>query len=181
MTVSIVACGPSAKEWHKVPCDLSIGVNDCFKFGHNVDYLVVVNAPHKFEPSDKNGNTDRLQIIRESKPKRFFSHDRRWLKYFANAELLTLKPVLGMARKNRVLHSKTSPFIAVSIAFNAGAKDIILWGIDFKDHPDIKGKLMSHELEQYRRLFASLNNQGVHCWVGSKESVLSKYLPVWKP
>lgn len=179
MTISIVACGPSAKDWNKVPCDLSIGVNDCVKFGAEVDHLVVINASHKFKPNTKNGNTDRLKIIIESKPKRFFCHDSRWRQYFPKAELLTLKPFLGIVRKGRIMQSRTSPFVAITMAYNEGAKDIILWGIDFKNHPDIKGQLMDRELEEYRRLFASLKDHGVNCWVGSEESVLTKYLKVW--
>src|SRR5687768_13636855 len=98
MTVSIIACGPSAKEWYKTPCDLSIGVNDCLKFGHEVDWLCVVNVPSKFTPKAKNGHTDRLFTITSSKPKKFLCHNGQWKQWFPSAELLQLHPFRGTVK-----------------------------------------------------------------------------------
>ena len=180
MIISIIGCGQSAKDWHKTPCDLSIGVNDCLKFGHQTDWLVVVNAVNKFTPKPKNGYQDRLFTITRSRPKRFFCHNGAWKQYFTNAELLQLYPFRGTVKKGKIYFSKTSPFVAMNLAYEAGATDIILWGVDFLDHPNVKDKILKSELMEYKRLFDALEGKGVRCWIGSPETVLNDQLMVWK-
>jgi hypothetical protein len=62
MICSVVAVGDSAKDWYKTPCDISIGVNDVLKHGHDVDQLLIINFPRKFTP-------DRMHNILTSKAK----------------------------------------------------------------------------------------------------------------
>lgn len=181
MIVSIIGCGQSAKEWFNTPCDLSIGVNDCFKFGRDADWLVVVNAIDKFTPKSSNNYTDRLATIVSSKPKRFLCHNGAWKRLFLGAELLELHPFRGSLRKGRIAFKKTSPFVALHVAFNAGASDIILWGVDFTNHPKINGKVLIDELVYYRALFDLLKKEGVNVWIGNDQTVLKEYLPVYKP
>lgn len=180
MIVSIVACGFSAKEWYKTPCDLSIGVNDCTKYGHQVDWLTVVNAPNKFTAKKKNNHEDRLSTIITSKPKRFFAHNGQWKQYFPNCELLQIHPFRGSVKKDKIYFSKTSPFVAIHQAYSAGASDIILWGVDFLDHPKVNGKLLHYELSEYRRLFEALEAKNIKVWLGNNQSVLKEYLKVYK-
>lgn len=165
MTVSIVACGESAKEWFNTPCDLSIGVNDCLKWGREVDWLVVVNAPQKFRGQ-------RWDTIINSKPKRFICHNGAWKRQFPNAELAVLHPFRGSVKKGKIYFSKTSPFVAMNLAYEAGATDIILWGVDFLNHPKVKDKMLKDELVAYSRLIEALKNKGVNVWLGSDQSVL---------
>ena len=181
MTVSIVACGDSAKEWYKVPCDLSIGVNDCLKFGHEVNHLVVVNSPIKFHPMLKNGYVDRLKIITNSKPQRFFCHDHRWKAYFPQAELLGMRSYNGTIRPGRIYSSRTSPFVAITLAASLGAKDIILWGIDMLTHHTYKPgkKEFESEFFLYRSMFDELKKLGVNVWLGNNETVLKDHVPVY--
>jgi hypothetical protein len=179
MTVSVIGCGDSAKEWFKTPCDLSIGVNDCLKFGHQVDHLVVINAPAKFTAKAKNGYTDRLFTITSSKPKRFICHNGAWKQWFPSAELVPLKPFINSIKKGNVYKSKTSPIAAISLAYNAGAEDIILFGVDFLNHPNVKDKLLKSELHEYQRLFWCLEEKGTRCWLGNPNSRLIDYLEVW--
>lgn len=174
MIASIVGCGDSAKEWFKTPCDLSVGVNDCLKHGHQVDWLCIVNVPRKFKDQ-------RWETIMASKPKRFICHDGRWKQWFPEAELTRLQRFRGSVKKGKILHSTTSPFVAINLAYNAGASDIILWGVDFLNHPVVKDKTLETELNEYRKLFEALEDKGVRCWLGSDGSVLSKYLKVYKP
>lgn len=181
MIVSVVACGQSAKEWCKTPCDISIGVNDCFKFGHDTDYLICVNAPFKFEPRVNNGWTDRKQTILSSRA-RFLTNLRdEWKKYRSDAEAIHITRFGKQARKGNTYFSKTSPFIAMSYAYNLGATDIILWGVDFVDHPDFKeGKRSTDfEIEEYKR-FADLISKDCRVWIGSENTGLSKYFKVWQ-
>lgn len=179
MICSIVACGESAREWHKTPCDLSIGVNDCVKFGREVDYLVCVNAPDKFTPKAKNGFTDRLATIVNSQPKRFLCHNNNWKRLIPKAETIPLKPFSGSVLKGRYYKSSTSPFVAITIAYSEGASDIILWGVDFLNHPNIKNKLLSQQISEYKRLFDALESKGVNVWLGNTNSVFKDYLKPW--
>ena len=182
MICSIVACGDSAKEWYKVPVDFSIGVNDCLKFGHQVDNLVVVNSPIKFFPSVKNGHVDRLKIITSSKPKKFFGHDTRWRQYFPQYEGLAIKPYHGNFRKGRIYSTSTSPFIAITLAASLGATEIILWGVDFINHHAWRPgqRDFGIEFDYYRLLFEQLIDDGIKMWLGNEQSVFNQVLPIYK-
>lgn len=179
--VSVIGCGDSAKDWNKVPVDLSIGVNDCVKHGHEVDYLVVVNSPLKFHPRLDNKYTDRLKVITDSKPKRFFCHNTNWRKWVPNAELLGFKTFIGTYRKGRVYCSKTSPFVAITLAASLGATDIIIWGVDMVNHhtysPGKRG--FNIEFEYYKLLFEQLQQTGVKVWIGNEDTVLKQFLPLY--
>lgn len=185
--ISIVACGDSAKEWYKTPCDLSIGVNDANKFGHEVNYLVVVNSPLKFFPSVKNGHVDRLKTITDSKPERFFCHSSNWKPYFPKFELLSMRTFIGTYRKDRIYSSKTSPFVAITLAASLGAKDIILFGVDMLTHERFSAQASPKnrpdfitELGYYRMLFEQLEQNGIKVWIGNENTVLKDILPVYK-
>lgn len=182
MTVSVVACGESAKEWFNTPCDKSIGVNDCLKFGHDTDYLVCVNAPFKFEPSKSNGRVNRKETIIRSKAKFITGLCMEWKKLKPGLDCIQLSQFTKWAKKGIVYYSKTSPFIAMSIAFNMGATDIILWGVDFIDHPDFQqGKRNTEfEIEQYVKFAGMIGGQGCKVWIGNEETRLSKHFEVWR-
>jgi hypothetical protein len=181
MTISVVACGQSAKEWFNTPCDKSIGVNDCLKFGQDTDYLVVVNAPFKFEPSKANGRVNRKEIILRSKARFITSLCMEWKKLKPSMDCISLSQFTKWAKKGMVYHSKTSPFIAMSIAFNMGATDIILWGVDFIDHPDFQqGKRNTDfEIEQYVKFAGMISEQGCKVWVGNEGTRLNKHFEVY--
>jgi hypothetical protein len=188
MKVSVIGCGESAKDWNKVPVDLSIGVNDAFKFGHPIDYLVCVNSPLKFFPTTRNGNTDRIKTIIETNPKRFFVHDSRWQQHVKHAELISFRPFNLKYVKNRVYSSKTSPFVAITLAASLGATEIIIWGVDMINHHKFSansGKRHQEdfqiELSYYMILFEELAKHGVQCFIGNENTVLKQYLPIWNP
>lgn len=170
MTCSIIGCGNSGKDWFNTPCDLSIGVNDCAKFGRDPDWLVLVNR--RFTP-------EREKIIKATKAKRVLTSIKHWKDHFKNAEEIRLQPFGKHLKKGHIYSSKTSPFIAMSLAFNAGATDIILFGVDLKTHPVIKDKILNHELRQWELFTRELKKYKVNVWVSSGESALSKFLPVW--
>jgi len=179
MTYTIVGCGDSAKDW--VPNGISIGVNDCWKFGKPTDYLVVVNSPLKFNPKTSNGFTNRLKTICDSTPKRFFCHDSTWRKWFKGAETLPMRTFNGKYVHQRVYSSKTSPFIAITLAVKLGATEIILWGVDMLTHHAFSPgkKDFQLEFEHYKILFDELKIHGVNVFIGNKETVLKDYLPVY--
>lgn len=181
MTVSIVACGDSAKEWNKTPVDLSIGVNDCLKWGHQVDELLILNVPGEFKPKKEKNFEDRLQTIIRSRPKRVVSNcAHQWKRYFSKVEKLELTRFHGVYVPGKVYYSKTSPFAAICYAVKLGAKDIILWGVDMVNHHRYrKGtKDGDFEVAEIMRLVRLLEERGVRVWRGNNDSVLN--IPVWK-
>lgn len=177
MIVSVVACGDTASEWHKVKCDLSIGVNDAFKFGYPTDYLLCCNWPQKFP-------AHRLNIIKASRPITFYSNVEQWRAFFPGMVKIRLNSWDGHlypTRRDEFSSSNSSPFIATSMAYKAGAKDIILWGVEFvnhavlhKDNPQTK-----NELRMWKGLVAALNGEGVNVWLGKEGSLLEEFVPVW--
>lgn len=176
MTVSIVACGASAEGWHKVKCDRSIAVNDAWKWGYPTDDILVCNWPSKFPQY-------RLDIIKNSKPKRFFSNIDQWSTWFPNMVKIKLSSWDGHLYKERpdfFSHAHTSPFIAMSMAYKQDAKDIILWGADFVDHStyDKNNPHTRSELKTYHSFIEAIDKEGVKVWLGAPGSALN--LPVWQ-
>lgn len=175
MTCSIIGCGDSAKDWNKIPVDLSIGVNDCWKFGYPTDYLVVVNSPVKFK-------AERLETIKNSKPRRFYCHDSNWRKWFKESQYVNMRPFITVYRKGRVYSTKTSPFVAITLAVKEGATEIILWGVDFINHHKFspgKHRDFDKELDNYRMLFEQMEKEGIKVWLGNDNSTLKKFLKVY--
>ena len=172
MIVNIVACGNSASEWYKTSCDLSIGVNDCEKWGHPVDQLIVINSPRQF-------TKERQDIIKATKAK-VFSHSDSW-HGILNYERLRLQSFSKHLKKGHVYSSKTSPFVAMSHAFNQGATDIILHGVDLVDHPTFHpgNKLHAYELRQIEKFARMLGEQECRVWLGKDFGALGKFLRVW--
>lgn len=171
-TYHIIGCGATAAFWDGQ--GHSIGVNDCFKY-HPVESLVLVNTPNKFSP-------DRMQVIRNSEPEKVYAHNAQWKSYFPKMQLIQPKQFLGRLRRGDIYHANTSPFVAMSIAFNQGAKELILWGVDFKTHRFMSpgSGYLKAELNAYESLINALERNGCSVFLGSEESELNKILPVWK-
>jgi hypothetical protein len=176
MIVSVVAVGDTAQDWHKTPCDLSIACNDAFKFGAHPDWIVLVNAPHKFHK--------RLDVIRQTKPKRVFTNlHRRWVQYFPEAERLTrLVEFTGRLRVGTNYTCRTSPMICISLALTAGATDIILWGLDMKNHKTFREGTKSgdNEIKLYIKFFEEIQKIGVKIWRGANGSVFDSVIPLYE-
>jgi len=173
MRCDIVACGSSAKHWNG--SGYSIGVNDSFKWGHKINDLIVVNHPGKFS-----NEPDRFKTIVESKPDRFISHTWMWKAHFPDMIKIHPSKYHVRIRQGNYYSSVTSPFVAISHAFNIGAKEIVLWGVDFIDHRYYKKgtKEQSREVDNYRRFIQALERHGVKCYLGADGSALN--LPIWK-
>jgi hypothetical protein len=182
MIYSVVGCGESAKEWFNTFCDVSIGVNDCFKFGHQVDYLLCVNAPFKFLPTKANNYTDRLSTIRKSNPQKFLtSLCYEWRKYRQDLQCMKIQRFGKHLNKESVYHTRSSTFIAMSWAYKQGAKDIILWGVDFLNHADfpVEQRATQFEIEEYRRFADMIEKEGTKVWIGNENTGLNKYFEVY--
>lgn len=175
MIVSIVACGQSAKDWHKTPCDLSIGVNDVLKFNHSVDQLVLINFERKFTP-------ERLNIIKATKAK-VFTHTQTWKKHFPSAQVIKLTPFNKVVRPGFYYSSRTSPMVALSLAIKAKATDIVLFGIDFDGHKTFKRDNRDgiHEISKYLMFLDGVRKLGINVWRGADGTAFDLHMPLYEP
>lgn len=189
MTYTIVATGNSSQNWK--PNGYSIGVNDAWKFGQPTDGLLICNRPQQF-------SQDRLKIITNSKPKHFYSNSELWAPHFnylpgkrsAYKRLYSNNPELpvikfqqwsGTLYEDSVFYSNSSPIIAITLAYVLGAKEIILWGCDFKNHHIFhEGNLQTKkEVQYYLEVFECLKENGVSVYRGADGSVFDKRLPLY--
>lgn len=177
MTCQIIALGDSAKHWNGQ--GFSIGVNDSFKFGHNINWLVVINSPTRFKDEP-----DRRKIITESKPDKFFSNTPAWEKHFPDWQKLNLINFSYSHRqvKGRLWSSKTSPFVAICLAVQSGYTELVLWGIDMLTHKYYNPgtKAFNSEYKNYLKLFEKLNQEGVKIYRGADGGCFDNDLPIWK-
>lgn len=178
MTAVVIGLGSTAKDWFNNPHDLSIGCNDAAKFSKDPDWLVLIDSKVGFKREP-----ERVEIISKTKAKRVFTNGPTWKKEFPYYEEVRLQMFSKHLKKGHVYCSKSSPFVATSLAFNAGAKSIVLFGVDFKSHPLLKkgNKLFDYEMRQWERFCRLIADQGTQVFVSSDYSELSKFLPVWKP
>jgi hypothetical protein len=170
--MTVVGCGDSAKGW--IPRGTTIGVNDVLKFGRDVDILIVVNSPAKFK--------ERLNIIKKSKAKVLTNSVNLWKPHFQNCQKIErLISFNAKILKNFVYMSQTSPIIAISYAIKQGAKEIIIWGVDFINHRKwAKGtKSGDREIMVYQRFFKECERIGVKVYLGANNTAFDNYLPLW--
>lgn len=167
--VSIIGLGESAQYFDgKGP---TIGVNDCFRI-HPVDTLLLIDPPRRFTP-------ERRHIIEQSKPKLAVFYDLGWAQYFTNhkfkpnynrkeiyfsdGRVMRFSKYMGKLHNDRILHSLTSPFVAMSLAYVLGYKEIVLWGVDLNTHksyhPGTEG--LRQEREAFQMLIGQLKEVGV--------------------
>lgn len=175
MICNIIACGESGAQWDGRGD--SIGVNDCFKFGKSVDYLMILDPINRFKP-------ERMTTIKATNPKHFLTLEKRWLiemwkgdldliSYSKNKQLFcTNGPEIidfrfsrwkGKLSKDRIYYSRTSPFAALSLAYILNYKEINLYGADFQTHQtwNPNNPMMREELLNYRELIDQLIDNGI--------------------
>lgn len=173
MTVTIVACGESARHW--VPRGLTIGVNDALKFGIDTDILLLVNAPVKFK--------ERLSIIKKSKAEVLTTGLTQWKPFFQNAKRLERVTSFNkMIMKGFCQTSQTSPIMAMSHAIRLGATELIVWGIDFVDHRvwRVGTKSGDREIAKYKLFFKECERLKIKVWRGADGTVFDNVLPLWQ-
>lgn len=175
-TAFVIGCGLSAENWHQHSCDISIGVNDAAKFGKDPDWLVLIDSRNGFK-----NEPERLKTITRTRAKAVFTNGETWKKDFPDYHQLKMQQFSKFLKKGRVYCSKSSPFVAISLAFNAGAKNIVLFGVDMVNHPLFQSgkKLFDYEMRQMERFCGMIKEQGTNVFVSSEYSALSKFLPVW--
>lgn len=175
MVVSVIGCGNSASEWFKTPCDLSIGVNDCYKFGHQPDQLVLINFKGKFTP-------DRLRTILATRPKKLWTHTSTWKNHFTNTEIIRFSHFSGYFMKGNIYNARTSPIVAISLAIKQNADNIILFGVDFTGHRTYsKGTRQGdHEIKTYLKFFEAVQKKGIKIYLGGNGTAFDQHLPLYE-
>lgn len=177
MTIHIIGLGETAKHWDG--SGPSIGCNDAAMWGHELNYLVLLNTPNQFAP-------ERMEYIKNTKAKVYADHPNQWNKYFDNVHEFNSRQwspsnKLEKISKNYLYHSKTSPFAAISLAYSWGFTNIILWGVDFKDHKIYKpgNDSFLNEFTAYKTFWQALQKAGVNLYLGHEGSNLN-FLPIWQ-
>jgi hypothetical protein len=174
MTYSVIGCGPSGEHWDGH--GLSIGVNDCFKFGKRTPILLIANHFSKFP-------TERIETIKQHNPTKFYTDNNSWRHIFPNFIQVHLRSWDGILRKDadRLQHANSSPFIAMSLAYNLGASKIVLYGVEFNDHPHFRNGMERMEVRQYKQFIERLREKGIKVVLGAPGSLLEEFLTVEKP
>lgn len=173
MTAHVVGCGESGAHWRQFwhEGDISLGVNDAGKWGHDFDYLFLIDNILNFR-----NEPERIAQIRKSKAK-IITLGHSWKPLFKDYDVIKTQPFTKRLMPGKLYHSQTSTFVAACYALNLGAKIIILHGVDLNTHRVfLKGKRTTdHEIFQYRELrHHMLKEYGVQLLISSKESQLYK-------
>lgn len=178
MKIQIIGLGESATNWHehRHEFDLSIGVNDVQKFGHSPDYLLVIDSPKRF-------TKERMVTILKTKAQKYITRDDQWNGILPSYEKVRMQQFTKHLKKGHVYSSKTSTFVALSLAFNLHATEVVLYGVDLTNHTVFNpgNKLQAYEIRQYTNFCRMLKDQGCQVFVSSEKSALSKILSVYEP
>lgn len=168
--MTVLGCGPTGELWSGE--GFCIGVNDCEKFGKPVSALVCVNS--KFE-------LPREQIIKRTvAPEGFYSQLLYWVNQPNFKHLSRLVNYTKQKTTDTIYTSRTSPFVAISLAAYLGHKEIVLYGVDFDAHPNVHGHLLKDEVRLYRKYADALLLSGIVVYLGTDYGALSGFLPVKK-
>jgi hypothetical protein len=152
----------------------TIGVNDIWS-RVRTEIIVCVDAPFKFDEK-------RKRIISGSDPSTFYSHLYDWKAQFPETfSKIKLNNPGGEFKEKLIYQSNNSPFVACSIAYTLGFKNIVLYGVDFNSHKKLNGyDTLKRINKDFLWLNENLKTRGVNMFVGHRASKLSDILPLWK-
>lgn len=167
MKIHILGLGDTLK--HYTPDgNITIGVNDIHS-RIKTDYVVCVDVPSAFTKK-------RFTTIAKTECKGFYTQLNDWSNYVQNVNIIEFNSGRGLLHhldNDKFCYSNNSPYIACILAYKMGATDIVLWGVDFIDHPHINGSPRDKALRDYKSLFLELQKRGVKLSVGHAHSSLS--------
>lgn len=88
----------------------------------------------------------------------------------------------GDLQKGKLYKSKTSPFIAVTMAYSLGYDKIVLWGVDFINHRIVKGSKLKSEVANFESLQKALVKNEASMYLGgtnefTNQGALKEVLP----
>lgn len=168
MTCHILGLGPTIKDFREYD-GYRIGVNDISRHTY-ADRIICVNRLPQ----------ERAQWVIDSRPEDgLWSNLNTWSTHHSYRKL-TFRPWHGIFKEKTIFSSKSSPFIAYTMAYSLGFKEIILWGVDFIDHPNIKNRTKDQEIRNFALFYKEIKKRGVNTFVGSSGSELIKIIPLWE-
>ena len=174
-TIHVLGTGPSLK-YYKPDVNTTIGVNDIWKY-HKTDHVVCVDMPKRF-------NKERLKVIVECDPLVFMTcYPDAW-EPLRNVKGLKLAPIRGsvdtLTNPKQICFSNNSAFVATVMAYHLGAKEIVLYGVDFTGHHDLsQPQKQKRAIQDFVKLLHALDKRGVKLMVSSKDSLLSTKMPIY--
>ena len=176
MRIDVLGLGKSILEYKNNGCQ-TIGVNDIYRY-HKTDYVLCVDYPKRF-------NEERLNFIKGSTPKKFYSQlvtngKRQGWDFMINFEKIELTSKLDLSNRNKISHSNNSAFVATVLAFHLGATEIVLCGVDFVGHKHLsQQRMLQRAMNDFKKLKEELEKKDVIISVSSKFSKLHGVLPLY--
>jgi hypothetical protein len=169
MTIHVIGKGES-KEFFKHDGNVTIGVNDVNRW-IETDHIVMVDPVHE--------SMRNVLITTSAKFWSQLESNSIYVKHFNKIDLARGRGVLDEFDSDRFVYSITSPFVAVHLAYKLGAKNIVMWGVDFNTHPNFDtDSLRNRALKDFGNLRKKLNERGVNFYVGNEMSMFSSILPI---
>lgn len=173
----VCGCGVSLNDYPEFPGHITIGVNDA---GNKVPckYLVVVNEPHTFK-------WNRWDSVKSNESEYTFTHLPN-LPIDKKERLVVVKlgkyEGLDLFNYGNIDYTTNSPYMAIIIACQMGAKKIGLIGVDFTMN-HFFGETGKHQMmreierikEQYSNLGKHLISQGIQIANLSSESLIESW------
>ena len=155
MKIAVLGLGPSLNLFQKKDFDLSIGVNDIWRY---VKTEVVVCLDHT-----RVFKQDRLKVINECTPDAFYSQIVNWdiKKNFHKLNFHSQYPEL-VCRLDTPQYEKSfcSPFVAAQIAYREyQADEIHIFGVDMVNHPHLDSRLCGRIRKHFINLKTALKEK----------------------
>jgi hypothetical protein len=162
---NIIGLGPSLKSY-RPDGNFSIGCNDCFR-SVETDYLVCVSRLP----------TERSVFVQNARPKKLLSMMPIYKSHPCYEYIGNLHPWKeyrpNNITKGMVFFSNNTPFIACSIAYNLGYREIVLWGVDFTDHPHLNGGALNKTVVDFDQLQKEFEKNNASMYLGCQGSILN--------
>ena len=167
MICHVLGLGESIKDFKEYE-GYRIGVNDIYRHTY-CDRVVVVNNFAKLQ--------ERKNYIDTCRPlDGLWSHLSCWHNH-TEFKKLSFQAWNGVYKAKTVYCSKSSPFVALTMACSLGFTEVVLWGVDMKTHKDLKDRTKVIELNNFDTFVRAVEKTGVKVFKGSEYSDLR--LPVW--
>lgn len=153
--IAVLGLGNSLSLFHKEDYEISIGVNDIWRFV-KTDAVVCLDHAKVFK-------YDRLKVINECTPDAFFSQIVNWdiKKNFVKLNLHSQYPE-NICRLDTPQYEKSfcSPFVAAQIAYREyDANEIHIFGVDMVNHPHLDARLCIRIRKHFVNLKTALNQK----------------------
>lgn len=168
----IVGLGPTSKAWDGQ--GFSIGVNDIYRRFKTTSLLCVNHLGY---------DRDRQKYIDIAKPTHGFYTDVRQYKNHPCYRPLFLDEKIHRKTKfdpKRIYYDNTSTFIAASLAFYSGFRQIVLVGVDFINHRNIKNNSLRDTVGGYVKLNECFKQHGGEMFLLVNEGGLKDKLRVYE-